>query len=187
MENDQLEKLEAEIKSLKERVGKLEGIPDGACSLHEKEIELDITWPEADIGGLHFNAQTTRSVFERMEDGNYYSKDILIHSARDTDEGTGNDTLSDYLDSEDVLDAFQEALENAVDCESGLKVERVFLPKENQGVKKYNGVSWWYWLLPRSASSAASFCNCSSTGDSSRTASSVGGVAPGFCVRSTRI
>jgi N-acetylglucosamine kinase-like BadF-type ATPase len=40
-----------------------------------------------DISGLHFDAVVTHAVFELKEDGNYYSRDILFNSARDTDNG----------------------------------------------------------------------------------------------------
>ena len=81
-------RIEEEITSLKDRVKKLEGGP-GCQYQNPKTITLAIEWPEADIGGLHFNAQKTRSVFELKEDGNYYSRDILIHSARDTEYCSG--------------------------------------------------------------------------------------------------
>jgi hypothetical protein len=169
--------IEAEIADLKNRVAKLDGgsVQNGP---NQKIIELDIEWPEADIGGLHFNAQKTHGIFELNEDGNYYSRDILIHSARDTDEGTQRDLLSEYLDSEAVRKAFLMAIENYTAHTDTIKV---FLPKENQGVKKFNGVSWWYWLRPRSSGSAAHFCNVSGHGHAgSYSASAVGGCAPAF-------
>jgi hypothetical protein len=59
----------------------------------------------------------------------------------------------------------------------------ISLPKENEDIKKYNGVDWWYWLASARASSAAYFCNVNSLGLSGNSiASAVGGVAPGFCV-----
>jgi hypothetical protein len=170
--------IEAEIADLKNRVTKLDG-GSGTASPMKKIIELDIEWPEADIGGLHFNAQKTHGVFERKEDGNYYSRDILIHSARDTDEGTGRDLLSEYLDSEAVREAFQVA--------AGNHAIRIFLPEENQGIKKYNGVTCWYWLRPRTSGSAADFCGVYSNGYANNyVASAVGGCAPAFCVGDNR-
>jgi hypothetical protein len=170
--------IEAEIANLKNRMAKLDGDP-GMTSQMGKTIELDINWPEADISGLHFNAQKTHGVFERKEDGNYYSRDILILSARDTDEATGRDLLSEYLDSEAVREAFQEAMGN--------HAVRVFLPKKNQGVKKYNGVSWCYWLRPRTSGSAVLFCYSLNSGHANggSAASGVGGCAPAFRVVKT--
>jgi hypothetical protein len=50
-------------------------------------------------------------------------------------------------------------------------------------IKRWNGARDWWWLAIPSASSAANFCNCGSSGYSYNThASSVGGVAPAFCV-----
>jgi hypothetical protein len=138
-------KIEDEINSLKEHVRKPEdGSPGHRCRNRNQEtIELEINWPEADIGGLHFNAQKTRSVFELKEDGNYYSRDILIHSARDTDEGTGRDLLSEYLDSIDVKQAFYQAFCDKYTAEPlfgmGLKRvtdRRVFIPETNPSTKE---------------------------------------------------
>ncbi|MDR0638561.1 MAG: hypothetical protein LBG27_06645 [Spirochaetaceae bacterium] len=179
-------KIEDEINSLMGRVKALEdGSPSHLCLNQNPEtIELEIDCPDADIGGLHFNAQKIRNVFELKEDGNYYSRDILVHSARDTDEGTGRDLLSEYLDSIDVKQAFYRAFCNKYTAEllfkMGLKRVpdiKVSLPEANQGVKKYNGACWWYWLRPRVSGSAASFCAVSYA-----LASAVGGCAPVFCV-----
>jgi len=114
------------------------------------------------------------------EDGNYYSDSILFNSARDTDEGTGRDLLSEYLDT----DAVKQAVINALK-EDGMEVEiiSVFLPEENRGVKKYNGVTHWYWLKPRCSGSSANFTVVSSRGVGNISgAGSVGGCAPAFCV-----
>ena len=176
-------KIEDEINRLIGRVKTLEDERPSHRSRNQnpETIELEIDWPEADISGLHFNAQKTRSVFELKEDGKYYSRDILIHSARDTDEGTGRDLLSEYLDSEAVKKAFFSALVRRFVQVNSI---HVFLPEENQGIKKYNGVDWWYWLRPRSAASAATFAFVSYLGLTYHTvASAVGGCAPAFCVR----
>jgi hypothetical protein len=189
-------RIEAAITEIKELVKTL---GDGKKISWQRQanpatIELDIEWPEADIGGLHFNPQKTRGVFELKGDGNYYSRDILIHSARDTDDGTGRDLLSEYLDSEAVKDLFYSALTDAnmgvfssheiYDC------LRVFIPEGNQGIKKYNGVRWWYWLKSRApsyAAAASSFCHVSLFGSTfSYYAGSVGGCAPAFCVANDR-
>jgi hypothetical protein len=177
-------KIEDEIIGLKNRVDKMEG--KVSCSDLPKAISTDIEWPEADIGGLHFNEQKTHAVFELKEDGNYYSRDILFVSARDTDDRTGRDILTEYLDSEAVKEAFQDALETVIPNANDI---RVFLPKENQGVKKFNGVTWGYWLLPRSSSSAAHFDYINFNGSSHNHtggASSALGCAPAFCVGGNR-
>jgi hypothetical protein len=186
-------KIEDEINSLKEHVRKLES-DAGWNGPNQKIIELDIEWPEADIGGLHFNAQKTHGVFDLKENGKYYSRDILFHSARDLDEGTDRDLLSEYLDSIDVKQAFYRAFCDKYTAdplfEMGLKRVtdiNVSLPEENQGIKKYNGVSWWYWLRPRSSGSAAYFCYVHTNGLSGHnSASAVGGCAPAFCVANGR-
>jgi hypothetical protein len=135
-------------------------------------IETDIVLPEADIDGLHFNKTEVHAVFEQDEDGACHSRDILFLSARDTDEGTGRDLLSKYLDSEAVREAFRRALRRDV---------KVFLPEKNMGVKKYNGVPCWYWLRPRY--SAPHFCGVNFNGFANlNAASAVGGCAPAFRV-----
>jgi hypothetical protein len=142
----------------------------------EKRL-IELTLPEADIGGLHFNETKVHAVFELKENGNYYSRDILFHSARDTDGGIGRDLLSEYLDSEAVKEAFCSALHKRVD-----RVNiRVFIPEKPQGIKKYNGVTCWYWLRNRYFDSATLFCNVYTAGDVGRSyASVVGGCSPAF-------
>jgi hypothetical protein len=177
-DRDWCKHIEAEVTSLKDRVRKLEGDSSSESQM-PNIIELDIEWPEADVGGLHFNAQKTHGVFERKEDGNYYSRDILIHSARNTDDRTRRDLLSEYLDSETVREAFMAALGDQV----AHNAIRIFLPKEYRGVKKYNGVSHLYWLRPYYSGSAANFCSVSHYGVANySSASAVGGCAPVFCI-----
>ncbi|WP_461246545.1 hypothetical protein [Treponema sp. R6D11] len=174
--NDQewCKKIEGEIIDLKKRVDKLES--NSSCSDEQKVLEGDIEWPEAVFGGLHFNSQKTHAVFELKEDGKYYSRDILFNSARDTDKGTGRDLLTEYLESE----AVKEAIQNAFNLDEKVSV---FIPEENQGVKKYNGVDWLYWLKPRSGSSAIfTIVNSIGTSNYYNDASAVGGCAPAFCV-----
>jgi hypothetical protein len=142
-----------------------------------------------EIGGLRFSKHTSRSVFELGEDGKYYSCDILFHSARNTDDSTDRDLLSDYLESGEVRAAFLSALNKAEVNNSlkGLDIQNisVFLPekKQGEGIKTYNGVYWWYWLKPCAAGSAAGYVRVNSFGGINNTgASSVGGVAPAFCL-----
>jgi hypothetical protein len=181
-------RIEDEITGLNERLKKLEGGSGCQCrDRNHKIIELSIEWPEADIGGLHFNMQKTSGVFELKEDGNYYSRDILSISARDTDEGTGRDLLSEYLDSEAVREAFYSALTDFdIGAFSSNEVHdslKVFLPEKNQGVKKYNGVTWVYWLRSRYSGSSNYFCAVYTGGSANTTsASNAYGFAPVFCV-----
>jgi hypothetical protein len=184
------EKIEAELNNLNNRLKKLEmftntPVLEQNSSEKEKIVEIDIIWPEATIHGLHFDSITTHAVFELKEDGNYYSRDILFNSARDLDDGTGTDLLSVYLESEAVKNAFSIALGAVFYPVEKIKV---FLPEKNQGTKKYNGVSWWYWLKPYSSGSSAYFVSVSGGGlsDSYYYASSVGGCAPAFCVGDSR-
>jgi hypothetical protein len=88
------------------------------------------------------------------------------------------------LDSEAVREAFLAAIENYTAYSDSICV---FLPEENQGVKRYNGVTCWYWLRPRSSGSAASFALVHGNGHAgSYNASAAGGCAPAFCVGENR-
>ena len=175
-----IEAVKHEINDLKNRVKKLEGM--AVCTAHSPEvIELDLTLPEADIDGLHFNEQIVHAVFEKHDDGWYYSRDVLFLSARNIEDDNSQDILMKYLNSYGFIDCIRQQLPEEVFGEV-LNPERieVSLPKETQGIKKYNGVGCWYWLQPRSAS-AAYFCHASLSGDASYTsAGSVGGCAPAF-------
>ena len=144
---------------------------------------MELLLPEADIDGLHFNQQKVHAVFELKDDGKYYSRDILFHSARDTDEGTSEDILLKYLNHVPPCanDGIRAQLAEKLGV-SSLSIE-VSLPEENQGIKKYNGVSWWYWVFRPTASSAANFANVSYGGLAGHDyASAVGGCAPAFRV-----
>jgi hypothetical protein len=165
--------IENEIKRLNEQVKRLESGSGCGCRKNQPKImEFDIEWPKAAIYGLHFNMQETHGVFELAADGNYYSRDILFLSARNPEDETEQDLLSEYLDSKAVKEAFFKATGKDV---------RVFLPEINQGIKKYNGVPWGYWLQPIYAGSSASFAYVTHGGNASRSdASGVGGCAPAF-------
>jgi hypothetical protein len=173
--------IEGEINRLKNRVKILEGDDTCGHGLKQKIIELDIKWPESDIGGLHFNEQKTHGVFELKDDGNYYSRDILFVSARDTDEGTGRDILSEYLESDAVKEAFCACLDT--DTESYFSRIKILLPEKNQGIKKYNGVTCGYWLLHPYSTSTSNFTYVDSGGGPAINGAGVAyGVAPDFCV-----
>jgi hypothetical protein len=144
-------------------------------------IAIDLTLPEAEIDGLFFNEQSVRAVFEKGDDGWYYSRDILFLSARNAVDDNSRDTLQRYLDDAggdreiraqiaDMFDAPPTAIEIA-------------LPKKPQGIKKYHGVPCWYWLADPYAGSAASFCySYPGGGAGTDYASAVGGCAPAFRV-----
>lgn len=186
MDKDDVKRIEV----LEQRVSALEK----ACTQTDKPdrdiVELDLTLPEAGIGGLHFNEQKVHAVFEKKADGKYYSRDILFNSARDMDERTGRDILTEYLNTEDLKQSFYLAISRKYPADflyrMGLKCYtdiEVSLPEENQGIRKYNGVRWWYWLRPQYSGSAAYFCLVDSTGIAGHhNASAVGGCAPAFRV-----
>jgi hypothetical protein len=175
-------RIEDEIGGLKDRMKKLEGGPV-QCDPGQKIIMIGLVLPEEDIGGLHFNETKVHAVFEKKEDGAYYSRDILFLSARDTDEGTGRDLLSEYLNKHDHSRSIKAQIALAMKAGRVPHVE-VFLPEESQGTKRYNGVTCWYWLRSRSFSSAANFCNAGNGGSArGNRASAVGGCAPAFRVR----
>ncbi|MDR1231306.1 MAG: hypothetical protein LBK61_07890 [Spirochaetaceae bacterium] len=141
-------------------------------------LELDLELPRMDIGGLHFNRQEAKGVFDLKEDGRYCCRSILFLSARNTEDDNSRDILSEYLQSGEVEEAFAAALRNA-GIEAG-SVE-VSLPVENGGMKKYNGADWWYWLGDAYSDSAASFCSVGHYGHPHPGgAASVGGCAPAF-------
>jgi hypothetical protein len=63
----------------------------------------------------------------------------------------------------------------------------VFLPEENQGVKKYNGATCWYWLRPRYSGYAVVFRVAGINGHAGYNhASAVGGCAPAFRIINNR-
>jgi hypothetical protein len=176
-----IEKLEQQLNAIEKRLSILEGNHGLNCEAGNKILEMGLVLPEADIGGLHFNETKVHAVFEKNEDGNYYSRDILFVSARDADEGAGRDILSEYLASQEVEDAFIDALTDALIGFDGI---RVFLPEENQGAKKYNGVTWPYWLRPPYSGYATNFTIVNSDGSPDYNGSLLAyGVAPAFCVR----
>jgi hypothetical protein len=135
-------------------------------------IEMDMTLPEADIGGLHFNSQQVHAVFEKKEDGWYYSRDILFFTARNINSDNSRDVLSEYLNS----NVFQQEIWVNLPV---MRFIEVSLPKESKGIKKYNGVAWWYWLLPYYKETH--FACVTAGGNAYDTsASAVGGCAPAF-------
>jgi hypothetical protein len=169
--------------TLEERVAALEKAVMG--KKRDENIELDLILPSADIDGLHFDEISKRAVFELKEDGWYHSRDILFFSARNAVDNNSVDILTKYLNTGDFKDAINIALPDdmRITCLSRGADITVALPKEKEGVKKYNGVNWWYWLEKAYSESAAVFCGVGSYGYSNHyNASGVGGCAPAFCV-----
>jgi hypothetical protein len=119
------------------------------------------------------------AVFEKKDDGWYHSRDILFLSARNTEDDNSRAILTEYLTKHESSDSIKSQI--ALAMKTGRVTDiTISLPKENEDIKKYNGVDWWYRL----ASSSSSFCTVNGSGYSNNDfiASSVGGVAPAFCV-----
>jgi hypothetical protein len=172
---------EQRIEDLERRLAALEKERcqgNGAPAL----VEMDLTLPEADIGGLHFNETKVHAVFEKKADGWYHSRDILFLSARNTRDDNGLDILTEYL--KDVLREpnIRAQIANALGV-SSLNIE-ISLPEENEGVKRYNGADCWYWLKGKYSGLAAYFRDVDSNGHTYHNyASAVGGCAPMFRVK----
>ena len=166
-------------KSVERRLAELEkatGLSQPGTGKQPDRLELEIYLPEANIGGLHFNEQKVKGIFDLKDDGKYHCRNILFLSARNTKDDNSRDILSEYLQSDGVKNAFLCALEEADHVVENVDVS---LPAKNEGIKQYNGVDWWYWLRDKSSCSTAFFCYVSSGGHSfNASASSVGGVAP---------
>ena len=163
------------IEVLEKRIAALETAVMGKGRL----IETDLTLPEADIGGLHFNEQKVHAVFEKQADGWYHSRDVLFISARNVKDENSRDVLTEYLnlDEDEIEGSIREQIAKLT---GGENVE-ISLPKENEGVKQYNGVDCRYWLADRHPDSAGSFCGSGHAGVAHVCyASAVGGCAPMF-------
>jgi hypothetical protein len=132
---------------------------------------MDLVFPKADVDGLRFNRQEVNACFEKADDGWYYSKDILFMSARNIKDDNSRDILKEYLNTieirEQLADIFGVSPEDV----------EVALPQEDRGVKKYHGVACRYCL--------ADPAHCGDVPYAS--ASSVGGCAPAFRVKGTRL
>jgi hypothetical protein len=176
---DRLKKIDERLSILEHNAG-LNG--EG---FNHPPIEMSLTWPEADIGGLHFNVQKVRAVFEKGEDGWYYSRDVLFLAARNVKEDNIRDILTEYLESEEVKDYFISALSSAGIGGYARDDLEISLPVENEGIKKYNGVACWYWLEDRYPDCLASFrsVNHYGHGTCGSGEESVGGCAPRFRVK----
>ena len=166
--------IEQELEAIKQRLALLE--QERGLSNGQAVIEMDLVLPKADIGGLRFNETKVHAVFEKQEDGCYYSRDILSLSARNTIDDNSRDILSEYLNSYDFRNCIRQQLPEEVFGEVLNPDDiAVSLPAEPQGIKKYNGVACGYWLKQPYSGSTGNFCRVYSSG----TASSYG--APGVC------
>jgi hypothetical protein len=117
-------------------------------------VEMDLTLPEADVGGLRFNETKVHAVFERDEDGWLQSRDILFVSARDVEADNSRDLLAAYLNARETGSARQQ-----IAARIGFPIDRVVmdLPLKARGEKSYNGVSHPYWLAGKWAKSGNCF------------------------------
>jgi hypothetical protein len=170
--------VEKKIDDLERRLSVLE---QGAGLNAEKSVvEIDLVLPEDDIGGLHFNETKVRAVFEKKEDGWYHSKDILFLSARNTEDDNSRDILTEYLNLPGD-NGLKEQIAGLFDVHP--QDIEIYLPKESEGSKKYNGAKCWYWLSDKPSGSAANFCLVNASGYASYYgASAVGGCAIVFSV-----
>jgi hypothetical protein len=144
-------------------------------------IEIDLTLPKADIGGLHFNKQKVHAVFERHDDDWFYSRDIMFLSARNAEDDNSRDILTEYLND----DRIKKQLGDLFNLPP--VAVAVTLPRENQGIKQYHGVECWYWLASPYSSYAAYFCSVNHLGNADNgLANTVIGCSPAFRVAERR-
>jgi hypothetical protein len=170
--------LEEEHAKLKKRLAILEAEHGLSGETGNKTLELDLVLPQADIDGLHFNEQKVHAVFEKQDDGWWYSRDILFLSARNTKDDNSRDILTKYLNHSNIR---AQIGTEVVEFFSNIEVA---LPQRSYGTKKYNGVDWWYWLAHSISGYAANFCLVNLNGATGfHGASVVGGCAPAFRIK----
>jgi hypothetical protein len=168
------------LENIESKLSVLEAVVCSNSKKYQSVLELDLILPEDDIDGLHFNETKVHAVFEKQDDGWYHSRDILFLSAWNTEDDNSRDILTEYLNCHGY-NGLKKQLAGHFDVHP--QCIKIALPKENEGVKQYNGVNHWYWLTDKYSGSAAHFCNSSHYGGASYyTASAVGGCAPAFCV-----
>jgi hypothetical protein len=171
-----IEVLEKQVEALKKTFTRMDN--------RERVVKMRLILPAADIGGLHFNRQEVCAVFEKRDDGWYYSRDILFLSARNVKDDNSRDILTEYLNmahAKGVYQGIKGQIAEMMNVRS-LNVE-IALPQKPDGVKKYNGVDWWHWLADPSFRSATCFRNSNTDGRAyNNYAVSVGGCAPAFRV-----
>jgi hypothetical protein len=168
-----IERLFKRIGTLKERAKNARR----AIQTERSRLEIDLVLPLATIDGLCFNEQRVHAVFEKGEDGWYYSQDVLFLSARNAKDDNSRDILTEYLNKSQI----RERIANALDVPP--EDIEVALPQEERGIKKYHDADWWYWLAGKFAETAAYVRTDSDFGFTDFTsASCVGGCAPAFRV-----
>jgi hypothetical protein len=144
------------------------------------KIEMGLTLPKDDIGGLHFNETKVHAVFEKQEDGWYHSRGILFLPARNTEDNNIRDILTEYLNRPGDSGLKEQLAGYFSVHPRGIEIS---LPNKNEGAKKYNGANCWYWLLKKT-DSPAYFYYISGSGYAYYTNASVAvGCAPAFCAR----
>ena len=110
----------------------------------------------------------------------------MFLSARNTEDDNSRDILTEYLTRDnDAKGNVKDTLIGQISIHFGVAAidVEISLPTENEGIKQYNGVDWWYWQKNAYSGSAASFCHGYTDGYAyDGAASTVGGCAPAFCV-----
>jgi hypothetical protein len=177
--------IEKQLSAIKQDICRLDTKEGGSEYTPGKIIELDLTLPEGDFEGLHFNKTEVHGVFELKDDGWYHSRDILFLSARNASDDNITDALTTYLCSynyEDGVKSIKEQIAHSLGCFHG-DIE-ISLPKESEGVKKYNGVNSPYWqeakLFGSTGFFSAVYFNGSASGNN---AGSLCGCAPMFRIK----
>jgi hypothetical protein len=173
------------VETLERRVSVLEKVlnkpdtQDGWCS-----FKANLILPEANIDGLHFNETKVHAVFERKEDGWWHSLDIFGLSARNTENDNGRDILTKYLSRYNFKNCIRQQLPEEIFGESVMHADiEVSLPKDGEGVKRYNGVACAYWLKEPYSGSTTGFCDVDRSGAATlNLARAVYGFAPAFRV-----
>ena len=142
--------IEKRLQAIEKRLAILED-GHGLNSGEQAVMEIDLVLPEADIEGLHFNEQKVHAVFEKHNDGWWYSRDILFLSARNTEDDNSRDILMEYLNAHGeygIYDGIKSQIALAMKAGRVPNVE-IALPQNPEGVKQYHGVDWWYWLTDK--------------------------------------
>ena len=85
--------IERRLEAIEKRLAILED-GRGLSDDQPGTLEMDLSLPEADIGGLRFNKQKVHAVFDKKDDGWYHSRDILFMSARNVKDDNSRDILT---------------------------------------------------------------------------------------------
>jgi hypothetical protein len=180
---EEIEKIRIEMDALNQRLAQLE---QGKGLVPKQEpIEVNLTMPKLEGGGLQFNRTKISAVFDLKEDGWWHSRDILFMSARNVRDDKSRDILTEYLESVYFRDCLAHAVFGVLrdrdadfpflhvnELSAALEVS---LPIKSEGAKKYNGADSAYWL--KDGGDAWSNIVCSNDFISVSRPSSVSGVA----------